>query len=128
MNMQIYRRRIREKTCDGILRIDGKRICDTAEHSLYRLPAGTYLIVLKYSKEYGRKMPMLVDIKKEDTSPKACLAIGNGVFNNKDGSILLGTHIVPGCLKCSRQPFMQLYDRINKSIIRGHEVTLTITE
>ncbi len=40
----------------------------------------------------------------------------------------LGTTIIPGCLKHSREPFLRLYDRINQSIRRGHEVTLIITE
>lgn len=65
-------------------------------------------------------------LTKSDT--KACLAIGNGIFNRKDGRIILGTKIVPGCLKCSRESFMQLYDRINQSMRRGHDITLTITE
>ncbi len=76
----------------------------------------------RYSKEYGRKVPFLVE------APNVCLAIGNGAYSSFDGRILLGTYIAPGCLKLSREPFMQLYNRINASLRRGHEVTIKITE
>ena len=75
-----------------------------------------------YSKLFHRKMPFLME------APHACLAYGNGIYSNPDGRILLGTTIIPGCLKNSREPFLRLYDRINQSLRRGHEVTLIITE
>ena len=75
-----------------------------------------------YSKQFHRKMPFLME------APHAFIAFGNGIFNSPDGRILLGTTIIPGCLKNSREPFLRLYDRINQSIRRGHEVTLIITE
>lgn len=130
MNIHIHRHRISDVTCDGTLRIDGQRICDTAEHSQYRPPVGTYRIILKHSKVHRRKVPMLtpLDSQERKEAIRSCLAIGNGIYNQKDGRIILGTHIAPGCLKCSREPFMQLYDRINNSQRRGNEVTLTITE
>lgn len=126
MQIEIHRCQIGETTCDGILKIDDIRICNTAENAKYRPPAGTYRIILRYNKAQGRKVPTLIS---EDTSKRqAYLAIGNGIYNRHDGRIILGTYIVPGCLKCSRESFMTLYDRINNSQRRGHEVTLKITE
>lgn len=128
MKIHIHRHRIREITCDGKLSIDGVRICDTAEHSQHRVPAGAYRIVLRYNGTYGRKVPTLELVSRASIALPAVLAIGNGIYNRCDGRIILGEHIVPGCVKCSRPPFMQLYDRINNSQRRGHEVILTITE
>lgn len=122
MKILLRRYRVGEFACDGRLSISGEYITDTCEHSHYRVPVGTYHIQLRYSKTHGRKVPVL------EEAPDVCLAIGNGIFSSTDGRILLGTYICPGCLKHSREPFMKLYNRINTSIRRGHEVTLTITE
>ena len=121
MKILLHRYRVGEFATDGSLSIGGEKICDTTEHTLYRPPAGTYTIVLKYSKAHHRKMPFLAEAG-------VCLAPGNGIYGCTDGRILLGTSIVPGCMKHSRQPFMRLYDRINTSIRRGHQVSLTISE
>ena len=130
MNIHIHRHRIGETASDGTLRIDGLRICDTAEHSQYRVPAGTYRIVLKWNRAHRRKVPTLEPLKPLPRQmPSApCLCIGNGIYSSHDGRILLGTYIAPGCLKCSREPFMQLYHRINNSMRRGNEVFLSIKE
>lgn len=122
MEILLHRYRVGEPATDGRLTIGGEYVCDTAEHSRYRPPVGTYSIVLKYSKTHRRKMPFLVE------TPNICLAIGNGIYSSTDGRILLGTHICPGCVKHSREPFMKLYNRINTSLRRRHEVTLRITE
>lgn len=130
INLHLYRHSIGGVACDGTLHINGIRICDTAENAKHRPPVGNYRIVLRHSKIHGRKVPMLqpLDSQEMPTSTPPCLTIGNGIFNRKDGRIIVGNHIVPGCLKCSRETFVLLYNRINKSQRRGHEVTLTITE
>ena len=122
MQIHLHRHRINEIACDGTLTIDDTRICDTAENARYRVPAGTYRIALRYSSIHSRKVPVLVE------KPSVCLAIGNGIWNRTDGRILTGTRIAPGCVKQSREPFMQLYNRINASLRRHHEVTIKITE
>ena len=62
------------------------------------------------------------------TMPVYCpmLKPGNGVHNRLDGSIILGTRIIPGCLKHPKQAFDAVYGRIRKSIERGNQVTVTI--
>ncbi len=122
MKITLHRSHIGEFATDGRLSNGGEYITDTAEHSLYRVPAGTYHIELRYSKLFRRKMPFLSE------APDACLAFGNGIYSCTDGRILLGTTIVPGCVKESRKTFLRLYDRINHSIRRGHEVLLEIKE
>ena len=121
LQIHLHRHRVSVVACDGTLSISGNHVCDTAENAKYKVPVGIYHIELKYSKMHGRKVPFLME------APGVCLAIGNGVFGLTDGRILLGTYIVPGCLKSSDEHFMQLYNRINQSLRRGHEVTLRIT-
>ena len=54
------------------------------------------------------------------------LKIGNGVYNRPDGSIIVGTHLVPGCVLHSKEAYDPLYQRIRKSIERGNQVILRI--
>lgn len=53
---------------------------------------------------------------------------GNGVHNRKDGSIIVGEYLVPGCLTHPKHAFDSLYQRLRKSAERGHEIRLTINE
>ena len=122
LQIHLHRRRISKVACDGTIIINGERICDTAEHSQYRVPAGTYHIALCKSKTHGRKVPILVE------ASHICLMHGNSIYGKRDGRILVGLYIIPGWLKHSNILFMQLYNRINIALRRGHEVTLTITE
>ena len=122
LQLLLHRHHISETACDGTLSIDGIRICDTAEHACHRAPAGSYRIAIRYSPTHVRKLPFLV-------GPQGvCLTIGNGIWGSTDGSILLGTYVSPGCVKKSRTPFMQLYNRIYTALRRSHEVVLCITE
>lgn len=120
--IHLHRRRISKVACDGTIIINGERICDTTEHSQYRVPTGTYHIALCKSKTHGRKVPILVEAQS------ICFMHGNSIYGKTDGRILVGLHIIPGWLKHSNILFMQLYNRINVALRRGHEVTLTITE
>ena len=122
MKILLHRHHVGEFATTGRLSIGGEYITDTAEHSLHKVPAGTYHIELRYSNLFHRKMPFLME------APDVCLAFGNGIYSCTDGRILLGTTIVPGCMKESRKAFLQLYDRINHSLRRGHEVLLEIKE
>ncbi|MBP5595521.1 MAG: hypothetical protein J6Y02_09065 [Pseudobutyrivibrio sp.] len=122
MKILLHRSHIGEFATSGTLSIAGEYITDTAEHSLHKVPAGTYHIGLIYSKLFHRKMPFLME------APDVCLAFGNGIYTCTDGRILLGTTIIPGIVKNSREPFLRLYDRINQSLRRGHEVLLEIKE
>lgn len=138
----------RSETLDGKLYIDGQKICDTAENANGALPEGEYEVTLLKCKQYKRKMlvlspveglcleastrcdrcPKLEFVCNNTTMPIYCpmLKPGNGVHNRLDGSIILGTRIVPGCLKHPKQAFDSVYGRIRKSIQRGNQVTVTI--
>lgn len=122
LEIHLHRRQVYKVACDGTLSINGDHVCDTAEHSQYRVPAGTYHIALCKSEKHGRKVPILVE------APNVCIVHGNGIYGKRDGRILVGLHIIPGCLKQSDIIFHLLYDRINKALRRGHEVKLIITE
>ena len=130
MHILITRHRYKPATIDGQLSIDGIRICDCAENAHTALPPGTYSIAIVHCRQYARKMPLITPISNQSSviNNRVCpmLKPGNGVYHRKDGSILVGEYLVPGCLKHSRFTFDNLYDRIRKNIERGKEVTLTI--
>ena len=130
MHILITRYRYKPATIDGQLSIDGIRICDCAENAHTALPPGTYSIAIVHCRQYARKMPLITPISNQSSviNNRVCpmLKPGNGVYHRKDGSILVGEYLVPGCLKHSRFTFDNLYDRIRKNIERGKEVTLTI--
>ena len=130
MHILITRHRYKPATIDGQLSIDGIRICDCAENAHTALPPGTYSITIVHCRQYARKMPLITPISNQSSviNNRICpmLKPGNGVYNRKDGSILVGEYLVPGCLKHSRFTFDNLYDRIRKNLERGNEVTLTI--
>lgn len=130
MHILITRHRYKPATIDGQLSIDGIRICDCAENAHTALPPGTYSITIVHCRQYARKMPLITPISNQSSviNNRVCpmLKPGNGVYNRKDGSILVGEYLVPGCLKHSRFTFDNLYDRIRKNLERGNEVTLTI--
>ena len=131
MHILITRHRYEPATIDGQLSIDGIRICDCAENAHTALPPGTYSITIVHCRQYARKMPLITPISNQSSviNNRICpmLKPGNGVYNRKDGSILVGEYLVPGCLKHSRFTFDNLYDRIRKNLERGKEVTLTIS-
>ena len=131
MHILITRHRYKPATIDGQLSIDGIRICDCAENAHTALPPGTYSITIVHCRQYARKMPLITPISNQSSviNNRVCpmLCPGNGVYNRKDGSILVGEYLVPGCLKHSRFTFDNLYDRIRKNLQRGKEVTLTIS-
>ena len=130
MHILITRHRYKPATIDGQLSIDGIRICDCAENAHTALPPGTYSISIVHCRQYARKMPLITPISNQSSviNNRICpmLCPGNGVYHRKDGSILVGEYLVPGCLKHSRFTFDNLYDRIRKNLQRGKEVTLTI--
>ena len=149
MHIHITRHRQKPETIDGQLSIDGIHICDCAENAHTALPPGTYPIAIVHCRQYARKMPVVVLPIAQSSSPiahcsscprkphigintklpRVCpmLKPGNGVFHREDGSIIVGEHLVPGCLKHPKTAFANLYDRIRKSAERGNDITLTIT-
>lgn len=134
MKLVIYRHRIGSVACDGMLKIDGWKICDTAENVKVMPPVGTYRIVLYRNKRLLRIVPyliaegMTIPEKKGMTLNAPYLCLANGIYHRNDGRIVLGTYIAPGCVKCSRKVYKPLYDRINNTLRRGKMVTLEIRE
>ena len=148
MHIHITRHRQKPETIDGQLSIDGIHICDCAENAHTALPPGTYPIAIVPCRQYARKMPVVVLPIAQSSSPiahcsschrkphigintklpRVCpmLKPGNGVYHREDGSIIVGEYLVPGCLKHPKTAFDNLFDRIRKSVERGHAITLTI--
>lgn len=148
MELKLIRIKHKAEFIDGILKVDGEKLCDTAENPITALPPGQYRILRVFCKQYNRFVPkvMLPTETPEsishlcNTCPKikgagnnttlkcVChqLKMGNGVHNRDDGSIILGTRICPGCLKLTREPYENLSERLRKLAGRGTEVTLNI--
>jgi hypothetical protein len=51
---------------------------------------------------------------------------GNGIHGRLDGSILVGKYTCLNSLSHPKTTFDALYERIRKSLSRGHEVKLSI--
>ena len=68
-------------------------------------------------------------VSNNTSMPQQCpmLKPGNGVHHRKDGSIILGTRIIPGALKHPLHAFIPLAERIRKAIARGHKVHLVVS-
>jgi len=127
---------------DSQLFIEGLKVCDTVENANACVPSGTYSITLIKCKQYARKMICLnpnppcdrcakLDFVCHNTAlPCYCpmLKPGNGVCNRLDGSIIVGQRVVPGFLIHPKTTFDSLYQRIRKSIERGGEVELVVSE
>ena len=156
MNIVINRTRIKGEYCEGYLTIDGSaRICSTLENANGLVPAGDYPITLVKCKQYARKMPCLnpqapctmcknslrsalpLGQSKNSqpsslnfTLPCYCpmLKPGNGIHNRLDGSILVGKYNCLNSLIHPKTVFDPLYERIRKSMSRGHQVTLIIKD
>ena len=140
MQITIQRNNPRGEYTHGQLTIDGNRVCNTLENSLSCVPAGEYVITLLKCKQYARKMlclnanapcskcPKLPFVCNNTTLPCWCpmLKPGNGVHNRLDGSILVGQYNCLNSLIHPKSVFDGLYERIRKSISRGHQVKLII--
>ena len=143
MNIILTRLFTKSEYTHGSLSIDGNKICSTLENSHGLVPAGTYPISLIKCKQYARKMlclnseaPCTLCKKSLNSNPSSLnfvlpcycpmLKPGNGVHNRLDGSILVGRYNCPGSLVHPKDVFDQLYERIRKSLSRGHEVKISI--
>ena len=142
LHITIQRDRKRGEFIHGRLLVDGTNICHTLENANSCVPAGVYPVSLLKCHQYSRKMPCLNPnapcdrckklpfVCNNTTLPCYCpmLKPGNGVHARLDGSILLGRYNCLGSLVHPEDFFDPLYERIRKSISRGNEVTLTITD
>jgi len=140
MIIKITRTLTRGEYTHGRLSIDGNHICDTLENALSCVPSGEYTITLLKCKQYSRKMvclnpnapciqcPKLRFVCMNSTLPCYCPQIkpGNGIHNRLDGSIIVGRYNCLGSIIHPKSAFDNLYERLRKSISRGHQVKLTI--
>lgn len=103
--IQLKRYRIKQRTCDGKLYSEGGAyICDTAEATPYMLEAGEYPL----------------------TAKSRLMQKGNGVYALRTPTIYVGTHLVPGVVKCSAEAYDRLYQRIKKARQRGRKIVLVV--
>lgn len=145
MLIVINRNKPKGEYTHGQLIIDGVRICDTLENSLSMVPSGSYDITLIKCKQYARKMlclnpqaPCTMCKKSLNSQPSSLnltlpcycpmLKPGNGIHGRLDGSILVGKYNCLNCLIHPKTTFDALYERIRKSLSRGHQVTLIIKD
>jgi len=117
LTIKLIRQSIGEHVTDGMIKINGKVVCDTTENSACLMAPGTYKVDIRGHKGFFRRAP---------TFGNSYLAIGNGVYDKHDGRVLVGKYIAPGCVKLSRPAFMTLFDRIRTVLRRGGDVVLII--
>ena len=131
MHIEIKRNRTTRYGTDGRLYIDGNYVCDTTENPIHHLPTGSYQVTLQHNAAKGRKVPVLIPEGGNQSSPsmgdkRGSIAYGNGLHNIHDCRIHVGELRVSGLVIHSYDTFKTLYNRINNSQRRGHEVILTI--
>ncbi len=154
MEIIITRYHRTSKAIEGRLTIDNSYICDTEEWPENRLRPGTYPLGLLKCKQYDRQMPMIMpNVRKFKVCMKcgtcaaaeSCKQIrlvynntllhnvcpmlkpGNGVYGRKDGSIIVGQMVCPGCLAHPVEAFDRLMNLIRKAP-DDEEITLQIVE
>lgn len=153
MKLEIMRTYRKGEILDGQMRVNGQLLCDTSENSYYAIEPGTYTVMRIYCKQYCQYMPVIM-IKGnssgyEGNKPACCanctaigetflntalptycpqIKMGNGIHNRRDGSIIIGTRIVPGAIKQSAVPFEKLLERIRKLSSREKVITLTVID
>lgn len=144
MIITIKRYRKKTETIDGQLYIEGICICDCAENAKSAIKAGIYPVVIAKCQQHARKQPCIVGnglpkcstcnklegVSNNTDMPLFCpqITCGNGVYNRKDGAIIVGTYLAHGCLAHPQKAFKAIYDRLRKSAERGHDITLEIVE
>lgn len=154
MEIKITRCSKHDEVLEGFLSIEEDRhLCETAENKATALPVGKYRIEVRKCKQHARKMLLIRPLEDAEETPlgdqmspkcEDCkrpplvnyntpmpvycpqICVGNGVYGRRDGAIIVGTKVVPGCLKHSRQAFAEIFFRLNKNTLRGNDITLEI--
>ena len=153
MKLELTRTYRKGEILDGELRVNGLLLCDTSENSYYAIEPGTYTVMRINCKQYCQYMPVIMikgNSSGREGNKLACCAdctaigetflntalptycpqikMGNGIHNRRDGSIIIGTRIVPGAIKLSAAPFEKLMERMRKLSSRNRETTLTVID
>ena len=118
MTIEIIRNNYSKYGVEGTLFINKRQICATLEHPHNHLPTGKYGIEIEHNGKYERNLPTLPN--------GATIRPGNGPFNLKDGSIIVGERYMLGVLHETAQVSEKLYMRIKRCMARGKEVELRI--
>lgn len=139
--MEILVKRIAKKETYtiGKMYIDGKYFCDTLEdkdrglsqsmteeeiskrkvYGLTAIPTGAYKVIVNYSERFGKRMPLLLDVKGY-----AGVRIHSGnTPADTLGCILVGRNTAKGMVTESRKTFLRLMETLK----RNNEVVLRIS-
>ena len=139
--MEILVKRIAKKETYtiGKMYIDGKYFCDTLEdkdrglsqsmteeeirkrkvYGLTAIPTGAYKVIVNYSERFGKRMPLLLDVKGY-----AGVRIHSGnIPAHTLGCILVGRNTAKGMLTESRKTFLRLMETLKSN----NEVVLRIS-
>ena len=139
--MEILVKRIAKKETYtiGKMYIDGKYFCDTLEdkdrglsqsmteeeirkrkvYGLTAIPTGAYKVIVNYSERFGKRMPLLLDVKGY-----AGVRIHSGnTPADTLGCILVGRNTAKGMVTESRMTFLRLMETLK----RNNEVVLRIS-
>lgn len=142
MKLELKRKFRDGEILDGILCVNGKRLCDTSENGYSALPPGTYQVERRYCKHYCQHRPVIVidrnaccddcpqignEVFLNTVLPVYCpqIKMGNGIHNRHDGSVIIGKRVVPGVIKLPAVPYEKLTERMRK-LAPGSAITLQI--
>ena len=104
MELILHRINTTRDTTDGYITIDGRRVCDTAEHTPVMLKPGRYTLTRK----------------------KFYLMTGNGVYKLRKPAVIVGVHRCRGLVINSRLTYHRIHERLRKAFARKREVVLVV--
>ena len=104
MELILHRTNIHRDTTDGYITKDGRKVCDTTEHTPTMLKQGRYTL----------------------TRTKTYFAAGNGVYTLRSPTIIVGERRLQGLVIHSRPTYLRLYERIKKAFARKEVVVLVV--
>lgn len=126
MNIKIRRYKKVKEAIDGVLLLENKHICDTAEHATTCLPVGEYKIKMQKDAKLQRIVPKI--FLPKGRKQKGIIRPGNGVYKLKDGSIIVGRYQAAGLCIHSSSIFERLVFCLRKAEERGGDINLSIEE
>lgn len=147
LNFDLTRKVLERGALMGHLTVEGVKVCDTLERKGGELEPGTYQVMVSKCVLQARKMLFLEQAPCESICqrcleerkthemghlaelhaiPCRMMQPGNGVFNLRQGAILVGEAHAPGYMLKSQELFLSLYGRIQKAISRGKKVVINV--
>lgn len=126
MDITIRRYKKVKEAIAGVLLLENKHICDTAEHATTCLPVGKYKIKMLKDARLQRIVPKIFLLKGR--KQQGIIRPGNGVYTLKDGSIIVGKYQAAGLCIHSSSIFERLVFCLRKTEERGKNINLSIEE